>query len=567
MNNARMPRHPHREEQEETFVSTQVSGNVHRFPWATGDDAQILIVQMGSKSTPTIKELLMKIGFRSRVIGWQELPDIWARLDPKPNLVILSGGEQSVYDPDAPGMTTELFRAITRESVILGICYGAQLLAQLGGGEVRKAAKPEVGMVNVRVKGPLGHYKGGTVVMNHGDEITRVPNGWDVVGSTQDCAHALCVSPRVVAVQFHPEMDHTAGGDHLLKHVAKVIADCRKDFSFRPQTFITEAGRWLQETIPNGHVICGASAGVDSTSALLIGRQVYGARIHGVYVDNGLMREGETDEARGIYGGAGMTYVDAGDAFYDALEAIPYPTDGHWVERESTYFKEVRAVIGKTFIEVFARQTRVTGQPFRALMQGTNQADIVESETGLKAHHNVGALPLRLMEEFGLDVIEPLASLFKYQIREVAKALGLPEEVARRQPFPGPGLSLRLYGKIDRSIFPPLAQANRILHEVVVRHYPKFDKRPHQYYAAFLPLATVGLMGDGRLMGFVWGIRLVSARNRENYSSMDVFHGSPRFWSELVQRLTTETRLLDGTPCVRVYMDETPRPPATIELH
>ncbi|TAK05661.1 hypothetical protein EPO33_00745 [Patescibacteria group bacterium] len=561
-----MPPHLHGEDAEGMFLSV-TSGNVHRFPWAAGNDAQILIVQMGSKSTPTIKELLMKIGFRSRVVGWRELPDVWARQDLKPNLVILSGGEQSVYDPDAPGMSAELFRAIIRESVILGICYGAQLLAQLGGGEVRKAAKPEVGMVDVRVKSPLGHYKGGTVVMNHGDEIVRMPADWKVVGSTQDCAHALCVSPRAVAVQFHPEMDHTEGGNHLLKYVAKAIADCRTDFSFQPSTFITEAGRWLRETIPTGHVVCGASAGVDSTSALLIGRQAYGTRIHGVYVDNGLMREGETDEARGIYGAAGMTYVDAREVFYDALEAIPYPADGRPAQRESAYFKEVRAVVGKTFIEVFARQTRVMELPFRALMQGTNRADIVESETGLKAHHNVGALPLRLMEEFGLDVIEPLADLFKYQVREVAEALGLPEEVARRQPFPGPGLSLRLWGKIDRSIFPPLARANRILHEVVVKHYPAFNRRPHQYYAAFMPLPSVGIMGDGRVSGYGWWIRLVSARNRENYSSIGNFLASAKFYAELTQRLTTETRMPDGTPFIRVAQEMTPKPPSTTELH
>lgn len=546
-----------------------MSGNVHRFAWATGDDAQVWIVQMGSKSTPTIKELLCKIGLRSRVMGWQEFPDVWARHGRKPNLVILSGGEQSVYDAGAPTVPPELFAQMQHHCVTLGICYGAQLLAQLGGGEVRKAEKAEYGMVEVAVPKALrlGHYKGGTAVMNHGDNIVRMPQGWQAVGSTPDCPYALCVSPRAVAVQFHPEMDHTTGGDHLLKFVAFQAADCRKDFIFRPEEFIAEARRWLQETVPPGQVLCGASGGVDSSAALLIGRQAYGEGIHGVYVDNGLMREGETEEVRAIYGDVGMSYVDAREAFWEALEAIPYPGDGHPAQRESAYYKEVRAAVGTTFIEVFARQARLLERPFRALMQGTNRADIVESDTGLKDHHNVGALPLRLMEEFGLDVVEPLADLFKYQVRAVAEALDLPEEVVRRQPFPGPGLSLRAWGALHRSIFPPLARANRILHEVVVKHYPAHGRRPHQYYAAFMPLASVGIMGDGRVSGYGWWIRMIAARTRENYSSVANFLATPAFYAELTRRLTTETRMPDGTPFVRVAQEMTPKPPSTTELH
>lgn len=543
-------------------------GNVHRFPWATGDNAQVMIVQMGSKSTPLIAQLCREVGLRSQIVRWQDLLAAWAKRTRPPNLVILSGGEQSVYDAKAPAIPAELYQAMTRESVIFGICYGAQLLAQLGGGTVRKAAQPEYGMVQVRtVKGGFGRYNGGTVVMNHGDEIVDMPKGWQVVGSTDRCANSLCVSPRIVAVQFHPEMDHTVNGEAILKHAAFQLADCRKDYAFVPTQFIEEARGWLVEKAPAGDIVCGVSGGVDSVTAFQLGLPIYGTRLHGVYVDNGFMREGENEEVAAIFGEADMYFMDAREEFYTALEAIAYPDLGHPVKNEDEYYRLVRRMNAGKFIETFAEAARRRGIAFRALVQGTNVADIIETDEGLKEHHNVGPIARLLMEQFNLDVIEPLAGLYKFEIRRLARALGLPEAVAERQPFPGPGLSIRAWGKLDRSVFTTLAKANRILEEVMVKHYKSYKSRPCQYYVAFTPLSSPGLMGDGRVPGYVWWVRMVTALKRENYASVGVFRPKNAFLDELQMRLTTETRMPDGTPFVRVGYEITPKPPSTTEPH
>lgn len=560
----RMPPHLHGEDAE----GRDELGNVYRFPWASGDDAQVMIVQMGSKSTPLIAQLCREVGLRSQLIGWKNLADAWRKRVRPPNLVILSGGEQSVYDAKAPSIPDELYRTMTRESVIFGICYGAQLLAQLGGGEVKKAVQPEYGMVQVRtVKKSFGRYNGGTVVMNHGDEIVTMPKGWQVVGSTDRCLNALCISPRIVAVQFHPEMDHTENGEAILKHVAFQLADCRKDYAFDPKRFIDEARGWLAEKAPAGEVVCGVSGGVDSVTAFQLGLPVYGRRLHGMYVDNGFMREGENEEVRQLFGDVQMTYIDAREEFYGALEAIAYPDLGHLAKNEEEYYRLIRRMNAGKFIETFATTAKRAGIPFRAFVQGTNVADIIETDEDLKEHHNVGPMARRLMEEFNLDVIEPLAGLYKFEIRRLARALGLPEEVAERQPFPGPGLSIRAWGKLDRSVFPPLAKANRILEEVMARHYKTFKGRPCQYYVAFAPLSSTGIMGDGRVSGYAWVVRMVTARKRENYSSVGVFRPKNAFQDELQMRLTTETRTPDGTPFVRVFYEITPKPPSTTEPH
>lgn len=543
-------------------------GNVYRFPWATGDDAQVMIVQMGSKSTPLIAQLCREVGLRSQLVGWKQLADAWRRRAREPNLIILSGGEQSVYDPDAPTIAPELYAAMTRESVVLGICYGAQLIAQLAGGEVAKAAQPEYGMVQVRTqKGGFGRYFGGTAVMNHGDEIARMPEGWRAVGVTDRCSHALCVSPRAVAVQFHPEMDHTENGESILRHAAFQMADCRKDYAFDPKQFIEEARGWLAEKAPAGEVVCGVSGGVDSMTAFQLGLPVYGERLRGVYVDNGFMREGETAEVAQLFRNARVATFDAREQFYAALEAVPYPDLGHPAKNEHEYYRLIRRMNAGKFIETFAAAAKDLGIPFRALIQGTNVADIVETDEDLKEHHNVGPMAKRLMEEFALDVIEPLAGLYKFEIRKLARAVGLPEEVAERQPFPGPGLSIRAWGKLDRSVFPPLAKANRILEEVMVKHHKSVRSRPCQYYVAFAPLASTGIMGDGRVSGYAWVVRMVTARKRENYSSVGVSHPTRAFFDELQMRLTTETRMPDGTPFVRVLYEITPKPPSTTEPH
>jgi GMP synthase (glutamine-hydrolysing) len=287
------------------------------------------------------------------------------------------------------------------------------------------------------------------------------------------------------------------------------------------------------------------------------------------------MRDGETEEIHAVFGDEGVTYVDASDAFHACIEAVPYPAEGHPAECEGSYYELIRKAMGACFIDVFVSEARrlfsgATQNEDRAvhenafaLLQGTNASDIIESETGLKSHHNVGGLP----DQLNVEIVEPLAGLYKFEIRLLAEALGLPKEIVFRQPFPGPGLALRTWGKLSRDLAPPLRAANRILEEVLRSHYPDIHTRPCQYYAGLAPLPSTGLMGDARVIGYAWWIRMVTSRRRESYSTLGVFEPTWAFMQELSHRLTSETRMLDGTPFVRVGYEVTGKPPSTVEPH
>ncbi len=556
--------------------------HIHRFPWGSGDDAQVWIVHFGSKSTPLIAQLCREIGLKSRVINSEELLSVWDTTPVgQPRLVILSGGNQSVFDRTAPRLDYLLYKEMRPCTTILGICYGAQLLAELENGIVERAKKPEFGEVRVTCQG-FGEYRGGMAVMNHRDEIVVLPEKWNVIASTERCANAFVRSSfhDVFAVQFHPEMDHTENGEAILRHIAFDVAECKPDYHFDPHQFITEARTWLSETCPNIHLICGLSGGVDSSVVFQLsrgtGRQTL---LRGMYVDTGWMRDGELDEIREIFGDEDVLYVDAADRFHGRIEAVRYPTEQSPVDCEGVYYEAVRRAIGGCFIDVFAEETNrfldnvLPSQsaeeqtPERrdvfALLQGTNASDIIESETGLKAHHNVGGLP----DVLQVEIVEPLAGLYKFEIRELAKALELPDEIVYRQPFPGPGLALRTWGKLSRDLAPPLQAANRILEEVVRKHYPDPQTRPCQYYVALDPSSSVGLMGDARVNGLGWKIRMVKANKRESYSTLDIFEPSWAFLREITARLTTEIAMPDGTPFDRVYYEITGKPPSTTEPH
>jgi len=541
-----------------------MSNQIFRFPWGSREDPQVLIVHFGSKSTPLIAQICRQIGLKSKTVSAADLTKIWRRLDTYPRLVILSGGDQGVNDADAPTIPDSIYQIVIRESCVLGICYGAQLLAKLGGGEVRPAEIGEYGAVMVKSRA-FGNYRGGMAVMNHRDEIARLPHGWETVATTDRCANALCGRGNVWAVQFHPEMDHTENGEEILKFLALNIANCEPDYRFDPADLVAQACAW-QRTLPiqPTPMLCGLSGGVDSGVAFAIARRS-GASVHGMYVDNGWCREGETDEVRGHFGTDGISYVDARNYFYDAIEAIPYPSEaeGRDTEREYWYYDQVRKAMGAQFIRTFVDAARGLQPTPGALIQGTNHADIVESETGLKAHHNVGGLSDRI----GIAIVEPLAGLYKFEIRELAAYLKLPLEVVHRQPFPGPGLAIRTWGKLTRDMAPPLRKANRILEEVMRKHYPDPRDRPCQYYVAIARLPTTGLMGDERVVGYVAILRMVTARRRESYATLGVFRPTVAFQEELCDRLVSEVVMEDGTRIVSVAYVITGKPPTPTEPH
>jgi GMP synthase (glutamine-hydrolysing) len=533
---------------------------IRRFPWGTADDAQVLIVHFGSKSTPMIAQQLRQIGLRSRVIDAQDIPVVTAS-PYHPKLVIFSGGDDSVSNDNAPTIADRDLALFMQHSVVLGICYGAQLLAVKLGGKVATAAIPEFGEVQVQVTAPFGTYTGGTVVMNHNDEIVTLPPGWHVFASTAHCQHALVGTGSVYAVLFHPEVDHSEHGDALLAHVAFTLAGCVPDYTYDLAAYVDQCVAWLRHVVPTGDVELGLSGGVDSAVAFALAQRAYGTRLHATFVDTGFMREGELEEVRNWFGTVGVAYHKAADVFLEHIEALPYTGPGP--VGEAHYYDQVRRTVGQCFIDTFVRHARQQGRAPVALVQGTNYADIIESLTNLKAHHNVGGLPARL----DVTVVEPLAGLFKFEIRQLAAYLGLPEEIVYRQPSPGPGLAIRMWGPVTRMKTNALRRATRILEELIRQHYPDPRRRPSQYYLALAPLPSCGLMGDDRVYGYAWVIRGVTTRDRESYVTVGAFEFSHAFLQDAARRLTNEVTMEDGTRFVRVFVEVTGKPPSTTEPH
>ncbi|MGQ4810160.1 GMP synthase [glutamine-hydrolyzing] [Candidatus Entotheonellaceae bacterium PAL068K] len=534
--------------------------DIQRFSWGTAEDDQVLIVHYGSKSTPMIAQQLRQIGLQSKVIHASEVSAELGR-GYRPKLAIFSGGDDNVSNRTAPTIADADLTVLRQDSVILGICYGAQWLATKLGGHVAAAVTPEFGEVSVQLVVPLGAYRGGTVVMNHNDEIVTLPPGWRVIGSTNHCQHALVGNQRLFAAMFHPEMDHTQDGDALLAHLAYDLAGCQSDYTYDLDRYVEQCVAWLHRSVPSGEVELALSGGVDSAVAYQLAQRAYGSRLHATFVDTGFMRAGEAQEVQGWFGTDGVSYLDAADVFMEHIESIPYP--GPEAEAEASYYDQVRHTVGACFIDVFARHARQQGRTPVALVQGTNYADIIESNTHLKAHHNVGGLPATL----DVRVVEPLAGLFKFEIRQLAAYLGLPQDIVYRQPSPGPGLSIRMWGTVTRAKTNALRQATRILEDLMRQHYPQPELRPSQYYVALAPLPSCGLMGDDRVYGYAWVIRGVVTHARESYVTVSAFDFSQAFLQEAARRLTNEVTLEDGTRFVRVFVEVTGKPPSTTEPH
>ena len=533
---------------------------IQRFAWGSADDAQVLIVHYGSKSTPMIAQQLRQIGLQSRVIHAAELSDALVT-SYRPKLAILSGGDDSVFNPEAPTISDPDLKTLQQDGIVLGICYGAQLLATKLGGSVAPAAVSENGEVKVQMIAPFGDYVGGTAVMNHNDEIVTLPNGWQVFASTQHCRHALVGADGTYAVQFHPEVDHSDYGEALLAHLAFDRAGCTSDYNYDLPTYVDHCVEWLRQAVPSGDVELGLSGGVDSSVAFKLAQRAYGSRLHATFVDTGFIREDELEEVRGYFGTDGISYLNVGDVFHEHIGALSYT--GPEPAGEGQYYDQVRRTMGACFIDTFVQHARQLGRTPVALVQGTNYADIIESTTNLKAHHNVGGLPTKL----DVDVVEPIAGLFKFEIRQLAAHLDLPDEVVYRQPSPGPGLAIRMWGPVTRAKTQALRSGTRILEEVVRQHYPNPRQRPSQYYLALAPLASCGLMGDSRVYGYAWVIRGVTTKERESYVTVGAFSFSEAFLQDASTRLTNEVTMEDGTRFVRVFVEVTGKPPSTTEPH
>ncbi|MGB9890548.1 MAG: glutamine-hydrolyzing GMP synthase, partial [Anaerolineae bacterium] len=461
---------------------------------------------------------------------------------------ILSGGPASVYEPGAPTLPPEV---LAGGLPVLGICYGMQLLAHALGGRVGRAPQREYGPAQVELIHPHSLLAPLTenpqVWMSHGDRVEELPPGFVVLARSPNSPVAAMGDPErhLYGVQFHPEVVHTPAGREILRRFATDLCGCAPTWT--PATFIGETIASIREQVGDGRVLCALSGGVDSAVTATLVHRAVGDRLTCIFVNTGLMRRGEPEQVvRTFRDGLGMPLVavDATEEFLAALEGVTDP-------------EEKRRVVGEKFIRVFEREAERVGR-VDFLAQGTLYPDVIESAAPdrpgarrIKTHHNVGGLPERMQ----LRLIEPLRYLFKDEVRAVGEALGLPSEIVWRQPFPGPGLAVRVVGAVTRERLERLRAADAILQEELGR--AGLLRATQQAFAVLLPVRSVGVMGDSRTYEEVVALRVVTT---EDFMTADWARLDPDLLARLSNRIVNEVAGVN-----RVVYDITSKPPATIE--
>ncbi|MGE0880848.1 MAG: glutamine-hydrolyzing GMP synthase [Acidimicrobiia bacterium] len=461
----------------------------------------------------------------------------------QPTGVIFSGGPASVHVEGAPIIDPAVYELGVP---ILGICYGAQLVALQLGGEVARTGRGEYGRTELTFTGGTSTLIDAdqSVWMSHFDTIVKAPAGFAVTGSTPSTPAAVMENPsrRIMGVQFHPEVMHTPRGQELLKRFLYEVCDCRPTWTM---TSIIESGvEQVRAQVGDAKVICGLSGGVDSAVAAALVHKAIGHQLTCVYVDTGLMREGESDQVVETFRrhqGIELLHVDASEQFFDRLAGVTDP-------------EEKRKAIGELFIRVFERAAGGL-EDAKFLVQGTLYPDVIESGTKnaakIKSHHNVGGLP----DDMDFELVEPLRSLFKDEVRKVGEELGLPEEIVWRQPFPGPGLGVRIIGEVTREKTAILRRADAIVREEIRK--AGLEREIWQAFAVLPDIRSVGVMGDERTYAHPIIIRAVTS---DDAMTAD--------WARLPYDLLEKmsSRIINEVAGVnRVAYDVTSKPPGTIE--
>ena len=468
--------------------------------------------------------------------------------DRRPAGIILSGGPSSVFDPGAPTCDPALFDL---GIPVLGICYGMQLTAQALGGLVRAGTRREYGraLVDVIAADPLFADLPPEleVWMSHGDQVVERPPGFEAPAQTPTCPTAAMGNAlrRIYGLQFHPEVVHTPKGTEILRRFLFNVCGCTPDW--RMSSFAAEAIGRIREQVGDGHVICGLSGGVDSSVVAALLHRAIGPRLHCIFVDNGLLRAGEAEQVEATFRGKmglDLHVAHAQDLFLQGLAGVTDP-------------EAKRKIIGKLFIDVFAAEARRLPD-CRFLAQGTLYPDVIESHSPLggpsvtiKSHHNVGGLP----PDLKFKLIEPVRELFKDEVRALGRELGLDDELIERQPFPGPGLAVRILGEVTRERVALLQRADRIVQEEI--RLLAQAREIWQSFAVLLPVRSVGVMGDGRTYENTCAIRAVSSLDG---MTADWVRLPYETLAHLSNRIINEVRGIN-----RVVYDISSKPPATIE--
>ncbi|SDX38965.1 glutamine-hydrolyzing GMP synthase [Hymenobacter psychrophilus] len=505
---------------------------------------QILILDFGSQYTQLIARRIRELNVYCEIHPFTHAPDLTEDI----RGVVLSGSPCSVRDATAPNPDLSAYLG---NVPVLGVCYGAQLLAHQQGGEVLPATIREYGrarLTHINQHHPLLHglQPGSQVWMSHGDTIKELPAGFLAIAGTPDVAVAAyeIEGQPTYGIQFHPEVTHSTDGKQLMRNFVVDVCGCAQDWT--PEHFVDSMVSTLQTTIgEQDQVILGLSGGVDSSVAALLLHRAIGERLHGIFVNNGLLRKDEYEEVLESYRGLGLNVrgVDASAEFYKALEGLTDP-------------EQKRKAIGRTFIEVFDQEAqKVEGA--RWLAQGTIYPDVIESVSvngpavTIKSHHNVGGLP----EKMNLKIVEPLRALFKDEVREVGAALGLPVNILHRHPFPGPGLGIRILGDITPHKVDLLQRADAIFINGLKEH--NLYSEVWQAGVMLLPIQSVGVMGDERTYEQVVALRAVTSVDG---MTADWAHLPYDFLAEVSNRIINQVRGIN-----RVVYDISSKPPATIE--
>ena len=516
---------------------------------AAGD--KILILDFGSQYTQVIARRVRECQVFSEIIPYTTKASAIAKL--KPSGIILSGGPASVYEPKAPQVDRKIYDL---GIPVLGICYGMQLIAHGLGGKVERSTEREYGPGKLKgdAKCALFHKLPATLEVwnSHGDKITKLPSGFRPLGRTENSPHAVIGDTKrnIYGLQFHPEVVHTPRGSEIIANFVHRICGCKSNWTM--ESFIERTCREIREQVGDGKVILGLSGGVDSSVAAALIHKAIGDQLTCIFVDNGLLRANETKAVEKLFAGEfriRMQTVDASKQFLTKLKGVTDP------ERK-------RKIIGNEFIKVFeaaAKDLKKTDPGhYRFLAQGTLYPDVIESVSIsgnpaalIKSHHNVGGLPERMK----FELVEPLRQLFKDEVRRVGEELGLSKEIVHRQPFPGPGLAVRIIGEITPERLRIVREADAIVIEEM--RASDWYYKVWQSFAVLLPVRSVGVMGDERTYDYTIALRIVSSHD-----------GMTADWVRMPQEVLARisARVINEVKGVnRVCYDISSKPPATIE--